>query len=301
MQTPLVGLEWAGNIDDEFKQKLDLIPLVELIPDNFFNFNSAQEETLFLLKKTHKPIIIHSVSLSLMSLEPLKKDYFKKILNVAKKLSNVISFSDHLCMTELNGSDVGQLTSSIYNNETLQVCTEKILEIQNLTGQAFAIENIAHPFFIPGQSYTETEFINKLITKTGCRIILDLNNLYTNSVNFSIDPKKWLQHINCDDIDSIHLAGGFIDSEGILQDGHCEPVPEPVWELYKYVIKKAQRAIPTIVERTGNNSKLGLKPILSDMSLATSIINNSLNQNHYQNQLMPKHLMAKYQKNEMSL
>lgn len=217
-----------------------------------------------------------------MSLEPFKKDYFKKVLDVANKLSNVICFSDHLCMTEINGEDLGQLTSSIYNNDTLKVCREKIMQIQDLTGQAFAIENISHPFFIDDQTYQETDFINKLIEQTGCRLLLDLNNLYTNSVNFSVKPEEWLQNLNYDNIDSIHLAGGFIDADGILQDGHCEPVPEPVWELYKNVINKAQRAIPTIIERTGNNKKNGLKPILDDMNIATNIINNTLTQKNVQ-------------------
>ena len=282
MQPSLVGLEWAGDIDTEFKEKLNLIPLVELIPDNFFQHNALQEETLSLLSDTKKPTIIHSVSLSLMSLEPLKKDYFKKVMSVAKKLSNVITFSDHLCMTEFNGNDVGQLTSSIYNDETLKICTEKILEIQNITGQAFAIENIAHSFFIPDQTYEETEFINKLIHNTGCQLLLDLNNLYTNATNFSMDPKAWLKNIDFDKIDSIHLAGGYIDSEGILQDGHCEPVPKEVWELYEYVIKKSNRAIPTIVERTGNNTKEGLAPILKDMSIAKKIIQDTLGHNEVQ-------------------
>jgi len=281
MSSPLVGIEWAGSIDSEFKNNLNQIPLVELIPDNFFQYNSVQEKTLQQLNMTKKPVILHSVSLSLMSLEPLKKEYFKKILDVANKLSNVICFSDHLCMTELNGDDIGQLTSSVYNDETLQVCTEKILEIQNLTGQAFSIENIAHPFFIPDQTYKETEFINKLIEQTNCNLLLDLNNLYTNAINFSVAPTHWLQDIDLDKVSAIHLAGGYIDEEGILQDGHCEPVPEPVWDLYRYIIKKSKRSIPTIIERTGNNGNSGIKPILEDMKLAKEIQSLYMN-NHSQ-------------------
>ena len=279
MPSSLVGLEWAGSIDTEFKEKLDLIPLVELIPDNFFQYNATQSETLDLLNSMNKPVVLHSVSLSLMSLEPFKKDYFNKIIQVSKKLSNVICFSDHLCMTEFGGEDVGQLVSSIYNDETLQACKEKIIEIQNITGQAFAIENIAHPFFIPNQTYQETDFINELIEQTGCRLLLDLNNLYTNATNFSIHLLDWLKAIDFDKVELIHLAGGFIDSDGILQDGHCEPVPEPVWDLYKYVIKKSNRAIPTIIERTGNNEKEGLSPILKDINIATGIHQQLLNKN----------------------
>ena len=173
--------------------------------------------------------------------------------------------------------DVGQLTTAPFNDDTLEVAVKKTKAIQEITDVPFAIENIAHPFVIPNQQYKETEFINKMIAETGCRLLLDVNNIYTNGVNFGIDPNQYLDELNMDTIDSIHLAGGFYDEDNILQDGHCEAVPEPVWNLFESVIKQAGRPIASIIERTGNNRELGLKPIFDDVDKAQEIMNRVLN------------------------
>ena len=135
----------------------------------------------------------------------------------------------------------------------------------------FAVEHIALPFIIADQKMKETDFLGELTQKTGCKVILDLNNLYTNEENFSIDSREWLQELPIDAVEGIHLAGGFVDDLGIQQDGHCKRVPEAVWELYKYALSLMKKNVPTIIERTGNNEKEGLKPILADMKRAFDI------------------------------
>ncbi len=107
----LAGLEWADEIDEELRNRMDEVALIELIPDNFFHLNSAQQATLDAIAERNIPVIIHSVNLSILTIEDFKKDYFDKVLEVSKNL-NVISFSDHLCMTEILGMDVGQLTTA---------------------------------------------------------------------------------------------------------------------------------------------------------------------------------------------
>ena len=271
----LAGLEWADEIDEELRNRMDEVALIELIPDNFFHLNSAQQATLDAIAERNIPVIIHSVNLSILTIEDFKKDYFDKVLEVSKNL-NVISFSDHLCMTEILGMDVGQLTTAPFNDDTLEVAVKKTKAIQDLIDVPFAIENIAHPFVIPNQQYKETEFINNMIKETGCKLLLDVNNIYTNGVNFGIDPQAYIKELDMDTIDSIHLAGGFYDSDNILQDGHCEPVPDAVWSLFESVIKTAKRPIASIIERTGNNRELGLKPIMDDVIKAQDIMNRAL-------------------------
>lgn len=273
LKNQVAGIEWADEIDQDLKENMSKVPVVEIIPDNFFNYNAVHEKTIGALNDSNKPVIIHSVALSLLSIESFKKDYFNKILDLSKRIKNVITFSDHLCMTELANEDIGQLTSAPYNRDTLKVVVDKINRIQDITGMPFAIENISHPFYIPNQEYSETEFINKMIEKTGCKLLLDINNLYTNEVNFNIDAKKWLSEIDYSTIDSIHLAGGFMDDDGILQDGHCAKVPPQVWDLFDYTIENAKRPITSIIERTGNNAKEGITPILQDMYRAQKTLN----------------------------
>jgi len=279
----VAGLEWADEIDEELKEKMGDIGLIEIIPDNFFNeHNKAQKATLQSIADHNIPTIIHSVNLSILTIEDFKKDYFQKILNVANKLPNVISFSDHLCMTEVAGMDVGQLTTAPFNDETFQVAKDKINAIQDLTNVPFAIENITHPFLIPNQQYEETEFINKLIKETGCKLLIDVNNIYTNAVNFGVDPIAYISRLPLDQIDSVHLAGGFFDEDNVLQDGHCEAVPQAVWDLFEHLITEAKRPLASIVERTGNNRDGGLAAVLDDVYKAQAIMDKVISKQNIQ-------------------
>lgn len=269
---PKVGLEWADTIADEINERIDEIPLVEFIPENFFFGRGDTQTSQFLnaIKERNIPVIVHSVGLSLATIEEFRREHFKNILDVAEDLP-VLSFSDHLCMTRKDKLDIGQLTTVPYNDATLNSLCDKIDAIHELISMPFAIEHIAHNFEIPNQQYTETQFINLLTKRTGCKVLLDCNNLYGNGVNFGWDPIQYVSELNLDDVDSIHMAGGFFDNENMFQDGHCEKVSPPVWDLYRHVLKKAGRPIPTVVERTGNNDE-GLRPILEDMHEAQKIM-----------------------------
>jgi uncharacterized protein (UPF0276 family) len=270
----VAGLEWCDSLAAEIEAQLDRIPLIELIPENFFpsQGNALPRRFVDALARRPTPVMVHSVGLSLASIEPLKEAYLDEILAIADALPVVASLSDHLCMTEMEGSDVGQLTSAPYNEDTLDALTRKVEALQRRTRIPFAIENITHNFLIPDQPMSEAEIIRGLVTRTGARLLLDLNNIYTNGVNFGLDPYAWLDEIELEWVEAIHLAGGFFDHDHLLQDGHCARVPEPVWTLYEHVIARAGRPIPTIVERTGRNREHGLRPVLGDQERAQTIL-----------------------------
>jgi uncharacterized protein (UPF0276 family) len=253
---------------------MDEIVMLEIIPENFFaSLGTGPRRRLFReIERRGIPTILHCIALSLASIEPLKESYLREVLNVARELPTMRSLSDHLCMTERSGSEIGQLTTAPYTTATLDCITRKIEAIQARIDVPFAIENISHPFMVPADEMTETEFIRRLQARTGCGFLLDLHNIYTNAVNFGVDPYAYIAEVNLAAVDSIHLAGGFYDEHGMLQDGHCARVPERVWELFRHTIRRARRAIPTIVERTSKNAANGLQPVLDDQRMAQAIL-----------------------------
>ncbi len=273
---PSVGIEWTGELSEEIFETVEQFDVIEFIPENFFTDTLEQYANKFFsrIRELNTPILIHGVSMSIASAEPFKQDYFDKVKKVAQNLP-VYSFSDHLCMTEMGGIDIGQLTTTMYNDETFKVIADKIKIVQDQINTPFAIENIAHGFEVPGQGYEEIDFINMLQKETGVKLLLDLNNLYSNAVNFGIDAKGYLDKVDFDLVDSIHLAGGFFDDDNFLQDGHSERVPQQVWDLFTNTIQRAGRSIPTIVERTGNN-KTGLGPILADINMGKELMKSAL-------------------------
>ena len=270
----LVGVEWCTSLDLEIQQKISNVGCLEIIPENFFeDLTRYPTAPLFpLIREFQIPVILHSIGLSLSSLEPIKQAYFDKIRRIADQIPTIIQISDHLCTTEMDGSAIGQLTNTFYNDDTLDCITKKIEQIQKQITVPFALENITHAFHIPCQKYSETEFFGKLCNRTGVGMLLDLNNIYTNGYNFATDPVGYLSELDFAHVAAIHLAGGYFDGDGFLQDGHCADVPDSVWQLYEKAIQKARRPILTIVEKTGRNEVTGLTGILQDRQRALKIM-----------------------------
>jgi uncharacterized protein (UPF0276 family) len=217
-------------------------------------------------------VLVHSVGLSLASIEPFKRAYFDEVMEVVARIPTTVQLSDHLCMTEKDGAEIGQLTPTPYNAATLVAVAAKLDAMQQRFGGDVAFENIALPFTIPEDDMLEPEFVQRLLDRSSATLLLDLNNLYTNAVNFGIDPHAWIEAVDLERVSTIHLAGGFYDDEHMLQDGHCARVPTPVWRLFVHVLREARRPITTIVERTGRNAEAGLEAVLDDQRIAQRML-----------------------------
>jgi uncharacterized protein len=269
------GPEWTELLEDELADRVIDFPCFELIPENFFNNN--RKYFLDKLNKANIPVLIHAVGLSLGTDEPLKNDHLDKILAVADQV-NMINFSEHLSMTEAAGIEIGQLTPIPWSIKSADVVIRKIEAIQQRINVPFALEHVAYKFFYPKTELSESEFINRILDRTGCDLMLDLNNLFCNSSNTGYDPYVWLEQVKIDRVSSIHLAGGYLDKYGIFQDGHSAPIPEAVWKLLEHVLQKiTPQAI--IVERTDNYP--GIENLLSEVNKAHELLLASINQKSF--------------------
>lgn len=260
-----VGIEWAEAMEKEILENLSQLSCFELIPENFFHDRDA---ILKQIQRSEVPVLVHGVELSLGTDEPLKQKHFEQILRVAGEV-NTINVSDHLCFTEAGGVEIGQLTPLPWTMESADVVCRKIDQIQKQLTVPFLIENITNRFVVPGTEFSETGFINRILDRTGCGLLLDLNNVHTNAVNFGFDPFDWINEINLGAVKTIHLAGGFYDDEGALIDSHSDAAPERVWELFRHV---CERILPcsTIFEWT--DDVRGLPALMNEVARAEQIL-----------------------------
>ena len=250
---PLIssGLEWDARLEKELFKHFEHLDSIELIPENFFYGEKIQlRNSLAALKETKKPILFHGVELSIGSFEPLKEKHFSNMMRLMDLLEPTV-FSEHLCMTEAQGVEIGQLTPLAWSKDLADIVSEKIVAVQKRLSIPFLIENIANRFVLPHTELKETEFINRILSNTNCGLLLDVTNVFTNSVNYNFDPYEWINAIDLSSVRQIHLAGGAYDKDKILEDSHDQAVWDESWRLYQYVIEKIG-PIPTIVERTGN-------------------------------------------------
>lgn len=247
---PRFGLEWAQELEEGIVGAIHdgRIDCVEIIPENFFD--GRFESFLDVLQKTGVPVAVHGVLLSLGTMEPLREAHLERVMEIAGRV-NMVNFSEHLSLTTVDEVDLDALTPLNWTEEVLSAVTEKIRAIQKRVSVPFLFENVSNRFVIPDGDYSETAFMNELMSRTGCGLLLDVTNVHTNSVNFGFDPFAWIDELRLDAVELVHLAGGHYDPEGFLLDSHDNSVCDEAWELYGHLCRKRVPPL-TILERTGS-------------------------------------------------
>ena len=228
------GIGYRNEIHDEIFANKDTIDCVEIVTENFINMS---EETLEIFEDISQnfSVLLHGLNLSVGSVG-VDFNYLHDIKKLCD-LSNVPFYTDHLAMTQVPGFYLGHLAPVLYDEAHLKVVCENVKIIQDFLEIPLLLENITEPFVLPGQTFTTEVFFSELIRETGCGILLDVTNIYTNAYNHKFDPKQSLLNMPLDAVAQVHLAGGFLSDDGILIDGHCASVNDEVWDLFELLCK----------------------------------------------------------------
>ncbi|MAF76918.1 MAG: hypothetical protein CME63_09510 [Halobacteriovoraceae bacterium] len=216
----------------------------EVITENFLYSEGNPKRILNEISKDY-PVSFHGVSLNLGSYEPLDKDYLKR----AKLLfdeCNPYLISDHLCWTGQSENQLHNLLPLPYTNDTLDHLVARISYYQEYIGREISIENLSAYVDFEGNDFTEWDFLAELSKRSGCKILLDINNIFVNSQNYGFNPLDYLDAIPISQVSEIHLAG-HTDMGEFLFDTHSTPVCSQVWKLLKYKWKESLD-IPVLIE-----------------------------------------------------
>lgn len=194
----------------------------------------AYRQHLDILRE-HYPISLHGFGLSLGSIAPLQTSYLQLVRQLLREHPEAF-FSDHVSWSSLSHHHFHDLLPLIYSEETLSYFCERIEKVQDAIEQPLHIENISSYMRFHDSTIEEVDFINAAAEKTGSFILLDLNNLWANAMNFGEDPLATMLRYSKDRVRSYHLAGCTAEQRphGIVYiDYHREAVPDPVWQLYE--------------------------------------------------------------------
>jgi uncharacterized protein len=216
----------------------------EGITENFFDTEGRPIQVLERIRRDF-PVGLHGVSLSIASDEELDFDYLKKVKKLYDRIDPFIT-SDHFCWTGKKNSNLHNLLPVSYTNETMDLLIPKIQAVQDFLKRPLALENLSAYFGLKNADYTEWDFLRILAERAGCKLLLDLNNVYVNSVNQKFDPYTYVNSIPDNLISEIHLAG-FTDMKTHLFDTHSCAVWPAVWELYQSRMKSGLK-VPVLVE-----------------------------------------------------
>ncbi|QMT60670.1 DUF692 domain-containing protein [Legionella sp. PC997] len=192
------------------------------------------------------PIVMHGVSLSIGSTDPINTEYLTRVKQLADRIEPKW-ISDHLCWTGVHQRNIHDLLPLPYTEHTIAHVVERVKWVQDFYQRRILLENVSSYITYKESEMTEWEFLSEIANRADCLILLDLNNIYVSSYNHGFNPETYLNNIPVDRVQQFHLAGHLNCGDYII-DTHDHPVITEVWDLYSQAIKRFGE-VSTMIER----------------------------------------------------
>jgi uncharacterized protein (UPF0276 family) len=216
----------------------------EIISENFMHHEGYAREVLSKIRQDY-PVVMHGVSLSIGSSDPLNFDYLDSLKSLAEWLEPAW-ISDHICWTGINQTNSHDLLPVPYTEDALRNMVDKLQQLQEYLGRQILLENPSNYMEFSANEMAEHEFVAELLKAADCKLLLDVNNIYVTCFNHRLNAKTYIDAIPADRIGQIHLAGHEHHGTHII-DTHDDHISEEVFALYDYVLQEKGFA-PTMIE-----------------------------------------------------
>jgi uncharacterized protein (UPF0276 family) len=228
----------------EVFERLPELAFLEVHSENFFLEGGASMHALERARAAY-PISLHGVGLSLGSADALAGEHLARLKRLVDRVEPAL-VSEHLCWGGVGGVHFNDLLPLPHTGEALALLAERIDRVQSTLKRRILVENLSAYVECRDSEMTETAFLAELARRTGCGLLLDVNNLYVNAINFGFDPVARLAELDADSIGQIHLAGHTVVDDCLI-DTHGSLVCDPVWSLYAEACRRFG-ARPTLIE-----------------------------------------------------
>lgn len=223
------------------------INFFEIAPENWIKLGGRFKKPFRALTEQH-PFVSHGLSLSLGGIKPIDIDFVNEIKTFLKE-HEIKIYSEHLSYC----SDQGHLYDLMpipFTEEAVHYVADRIKQVQDILEQKIAIENVSY-YAAPGQQMAEIDFLNAVLAEADCLLLLDVNNIYVNSINHRYSAEQFLKQIPSERIAYLHVAGHYQETADLLIDTHGADVSDPVWSLLQKTYQHFG-VIPTLLERDFN-------------------------------------------------
>ena len=228
----------------ELLERHPAIGWVEVHSENYFGEGGQPHWFLERVRRDY-PLSLHGVGLSLGSAEALSREHLTSLKALIERFEPGL-VSDHLSWSAVGGRYLNDLLPLPYTEEALRVFCDHVAEAQDFLGRRILIENPSSYIAYRHSSVPESEFLRAVAERTGCGILLDVNNVYVSATNHGFDASAYLSAIPVERVEEIHLAG-FDRGDHCLIDTHGKPVADAVWLLYAEAVQRFG-TVPTLIE-----------------------------------------------------
>ena len=238
----------------DFLESRPAIGWVEVHSENYFGDGGYDRHVLERVRADY-PLSLHGVGLGLGSTDGLDDRHLAKLKRLVDATEPAL-VSEHLCWGAADGRHFNDLLPLAYTGEALALIAERVARVQELLGRRILVENLSTYLEYTASEMTEGEFIAALAQRTGCGVLLDVNNLYVNEINHGADALATMRAIPVGCVEEIHLAGHLV-TEHCLIDHHGDRVADPVWGLYDAALRRFG-AVPSLIEWDTDIPELGV-------------------------------------------
>lgn len=223
------------------------VDFMEVAPENWIGVGGRFGKQFRALAQRY-PILFHGLSLDVGGPDPIDVDLVRSIRDLMTEL-DVPLYSEHLTYCAADGH-LYDLLPIPFTEEAVRYVVARIEQVQDIIGQPLVLENASY-YAQPHLDLSEAEFINAVLDESGCELLLDVNNIYVNSINHRYDPLEFLDSLPLDRARYIHVAGHYDEAEDLKVDTHGADVIDPVWQLLAEAYKRVG-PLPTLLERDFN-------------------------------------------------
>ncbi len=239
------------------------VDFVEVISENFMVKGGRPLNVLAAIRDQY-PVAMHGVSMSIGSADGVKLDYLRRLKALADRVQP-LWVSDHLCWTGVEGFNSHDLLPLPYTEEAMRIVCANVLLAQDVLERPLLLENPSTYMTFADDEMSEWAFLSEMCRRTGCYLLLDVNNIYVSASNHGFDPLSYLAGVPGERVRQIHLAGHSDNGRGLLIDTHDHPVPHPVWSLYEAACDRLG-AVAAMIER--DDDIPSLSDLLAELDLA---------------------------------
>ena len=242
-----VGLGLRREFIDAFLNAETHPNFIEVAPENWMGFAGRHAKLLAqCIEKA--PLICHGLSLSIGGPHPLNLEFIQQVKNFLQRYQVPI-YSEHLSYTH-EGGYLYDLLPIPMTEAAVDYVAERILRVQDILGQRLVIENVS-TYLMPNAEMHEAEFVREVLLKADCELLLDVNNVYVNSINHGSDAYAFINAMPKERIRYLHIAGHEQVEKNLLIDTHGAEISDPVWQLLRYTYHVCG-VKPTLLERDFN-------------------------------------------------
>jgi len=253
-----VGLGWRPELAAGILSNLERIDVLEVIGDDYFD-SSARAQAVRTLA-AQRPVVLHGVGLGPASTVRVEEKRLAKMARLVEKVRPE-GWSEHLAFVRAGDIEIGHLAAPPRTQATIDGTAANLDRARAVVGTLPLVENIATLIDPPASDLDEPEWISATLEASGAPLLLDLHNLYANSVNFGARPGESLERLPLDRVHQVHISGGRwigdTEAQRRLLDDHLHDPPDPVYDLLAELARMCPNPLTVILERDGSYPPMG--------------------------------------------